>query len=151
MERTSKYLYGKYSEEQLKNALDALRDRGLLYSKASKDFGVPKSTIKDHFNGQSVQGKKAGRACSIPEDIENNSVDKFIAATAAGLPLTKRQVLVKLGILVKNLGLKTQFKNGVPGDNCWRALKSRGPDLVIRKFESCPTNCMRRVNYAVVD
>ncbi|GFS04179.1 jerky protein [Elysia marginata] len=78
-------------------------------------------------------------------------MDKVIDAAAAGLPLTKRQLLVRVGILVKKLGLKTQFKKGIPGDDYRRALKSRRPDLMIRKPEGCATNRMRGMNPVVVD
>ena len=44
-------------------------------------------------------------------------VDKAIAASEAGFPLTKRQFLMKVGTVVKKLGLNTQFKNGFPGDD----------------------------------
>ena len=82
--------------------------------------------------------KKAGRACNIPPKIENTIVDKMIKAAKAGFPITKSQFLLKVGAVVKRLGIKTQFKDGLPGKDYWYGLKKRRPDITIRVTQQPP-------------
>lgn len=64
-------------------------------------------------------------------------VKAILDCAMAGFPLMKRQVLLKVGRLSQQLNLKTQFKNGMPGENYWRYLKKRYPQLAIRSPECC--------------
>lgn len=48
------------------------------------------------------------------------------------------------------MNLKTAFKNDIPGDDFWRGVKARRPDLVVRTPEACNTNRMRGMNQVVV-
>lgn len=150
MGRTNKGRYNKYIQEALDNALKAVQ-AGMSTRTAAKEFGIPRSTLKDHANGKSKVGVKAGRKRCIPEEIENATIDKVIAVAQAGFPITKRQFLVKVGLLVKKMNLKTMFKDNVPGDDYWRCVKARRPDLVIRSPEGCNTNRMRGMNEEVVN
>ena len=100
MSARNKGLYGHYSQDSLHKALNAIK-RGASYGAASKDFGVPKSTLKDHAKGRSTLGKKAGCTTSIPIEIENKIVEKVMDAANAGFPWTKRQILIRVGLIVK--------------------------------------------------
>lgn len=88
---------------------------------------------------------------NIPLEIENAIVSKVISAANSGFPLTKQQFLLKVGSVVKKLGLKTQFKDGVPGKDYWLQLKKRRPDLVIRTPENCGSNRLKMMTREVVD
>ena len=44
---------------------------------------------------------RAETARSVPEETKNYTVDKVIAAAAASFPITKRQFLIKVGMVVK--------------------------------------------------
>ncbi|KAK7484106.1 hypothetical protein BaRGS_00024595 [Batillaria attramentaria] len=50
---------------------------------ASKQFAVPKSTLRDHAKGSSTLGEKAGRQTSIPKEVEDEIVEKVKSASAA--------------------------------------------------------------------
>lgn len=100
MGRTNKGIYNKYSQEALAKAINAVNE-GISVRTAAKEFGVPRSTLKDHAKGKSKIGVKAGRKRCIPEEVENAVVDKVIAAAQAGFPITKRQFLIKVGLLAK--------------------------------------------------
>lgn len=75
MARTNKGKYNKYSETNLLNAINAVKE-GMSVRAAAKEFNVPRSTIMDHLSGRSQVGVKAGRKQSIPPEIENKMVDK---------------------------------------------------------------------------
>ena len=122
MPRKSQGKYLKYDRNTLENALQAIKERHMSIKGASKEFGVPRSTLTDHVHGRSNLAVRPGRKRSVPEEIENEIVDKAIAAAEAGFPLTKRTFLIKIGTIVKQLKLKTMFKNDTPGDDYWRCL-----------------------------
>ena len=150
MPRKAKGVYLKYDAATLQKALASVRD-GKFFGAASKEFGIPKSTLRDHMQGRSSVEVRPGRKRSIPEELENQVVDKVIAAAQAGFPITKRQFLMKVGMLAKKMKLNTMFKNDVPGDDYWRCLKARRPDLVIRTAESCGINRMKGTTRTVVN
>lgn len=109
----------RYTDYQLSQALEAL-SQGLTYREASSKFDVPLATLSDKKKEKYSLPK--GRQTSIPKDIEEAVVKAVLDCATAGFPLTKRQVLLKVGRLSQQLNLRTQFKNGMPGDKYWRYL-----------------------------
>ena len=105
----------------------------------------------DHVAGHSSLDRRAGRARNIPVTIETAVVDKVIAEARTGFPLTKRQFLLKVGALVKSLGLKTQLKDGIPGKDYWQRIKKRHPDLVIRTPQNCASNHLHMMTRTVIN
>ncbi|XP_062566558.1 uncharacterized protein LOC134228881 [Saccostrea cucullata] len=120
----------------------------MSYGKAAKTYMVPKTTIVDHVTGKSQIGKKAGRKSTIPIQVENSIVEKILAAAERGFGVTKKQLIIKVARLAKLKGIT--FKNGVPGDDWWRAFKYRHPEIVIRRPEQLSTTRSRMLNKAVV-
>ncbi|KAL8586358.1 hypothetical protein ACOMHN_022973 [Nucella lapillus] len=85
-----------YSVSALQQALNAIKEEKLSFRVAAAKFGIPSTTLKDHSSGRSHICAKAGRKRSVPLAVENEIVDKAIAAAKAGCPMTKRQVLVNI-------------------------------------------------------
>ena len=78
-------------------------------------------------------------------------MDKVIKAGKSGFPITKSQFLLKVGTVVNRFGLKTQFKNGVPGKDNWYGLKNRQPDIAIGVTQNCPRNRLMMMTRPVVN
>lgn len=150
MVKTSKHIYNKYGREELAQAIEAVKN-GMSCAQAARQFSIPRKTLSDHVSGRSTLTRRAGRLRNIPEEVENAIVTKVIAAANAGFPLTKQQFLLKIGSVVAKLGLKTQFKDGIPGKDYWLQLKQRRPDLVIRTPENCGSNRLKMMTREVVD
>ena len=151
MGKTNVNKYNQYSREALEKAIKAVKEHGMTCSGAAKDFGVPRKTLSDHVSGRSTLTRKAGRECNIPIDIENAIVDKVIMAGRAGFPTTKSQFLLKVSTVVKRLGLKTQFKDDLPGKDYWYGLKKRRPDIAIRVAQNCPSNRLMMMTRPVIN
>ncbi|KAK3770498.1 hypothetical protein RRG08_049133 [Elysia crispata] len=149
--KPKKNVYNQYSREDLEKAIKGVKDGRETCLGASKSFGIPRKTLSDHVAGRSSLYRRAGRARNIPATVENAVVDTVIAAARAGFPLTKRQSLLKVGALVKSLGLKTQFKDAIPGKDYWQGTKKRRPDLVIRTPQICASNRLHVMTRTVIN
>lgn len=107
--------------------------------KAEQEFKVPKATIHDHVSGKVEAGARPGKPPAIPTEIEEQVVKSAMAAADMGFGISRAMLKAKTGQLVNRLKLKTPFKNGIPGNMWWRGLKSRFPEMVIRKPEKLST------------
>ena len=64
-----------------------------------------------------------GRPPTLPPHIEEKLVETTKKAAAMGFGLSKKQLFIKTGKVVKNLNLKTPFKRGLPGNDWFIGLK----------------------------
>ncbi|XP_041370288.1 uncharacterized protein LOC121384088 [Gigantopelta aegis] len=140
----------RYDRKNLDDAVTAVRTRLMGYKKASKVFGVPKTTIIDHVCGRYTSGSRPGRPPVLPPKIEEALIKKVIEAANKGFGISKKQLLLKVLRLCTSLKIKTPFKNGCPGDDWWQGLKMRHPELVLRKPEKLTTFRARMLNRPVV-
>ncbi|KAK3741120.1 hypothetical protein RRG08_042487 [Elysia crispata] len=133
---TSLKMPKRYTEKDISAALQAISD-GMIDRDASDKFKIPTTTLCDYKKNRSTIGVKAGRKTSIPDEVEKTIIDGVLTSARAGFPMTKTQVLNKVGQVVQLLKLSTQFKGGIPGDRYWRCLKTRFPQLSVRSPECC--------------
>ncbi|GFR61927.1 tigger transposable element-derived protein 6-like protein [Elysia marginata] len=138
-----------YTYEDLQWALQAVK-AGTAISAAARENNIPRITLHDYVLGKSSLGKQASRAPGIPADIEDQIVQKVVLAAETGFPITKMQLLSKVGRLVKRLNLRTQFKDGVPSNEYWRSLKKRYPQVTIQAPEACASKCLHMLNEVTV-
>ncbi|GFR96955.1 tigger transposable element-derived protein [Elysia marginata] len=96
-----------YTDEDLQRALQAVKADTAI-SAAARENNIPRITLHDYVHGKSSVGKRAGRAPGIPADIEDQIVQKVVFAAEAGFPITKMQLLSKVGRLVKRLNHRPQ-------------------------------------------
>ena len=67
-----------------------------------------------------------------------------------GFGLSRKQLLIKTGRIVKSLKLKTQFKKDVPGKEWFKGLKGRHPELTIKKPQKLSVTRAKALNREVV-
>ena len=72
MGKTNVNKYNQYSREALEKAIKAVKEHGMTYSGAAKDFGVPRKTLSDHVSGRSTLTRKAGRECNIETNLKSD-------------------------------------------------------------------------------
>jgi len=63
----------KYSEEQLRLALDDVTSKSLSLNKASVKYNIPKSTLSMKLSGKTPLVRKMG-PCSFLSDEEENRI-----------------------------------------------------------------------------
>lgn len=76
-----------------------------------------------------------GRPPTLPSSIEDNLVQATKKAADMGFGLSKRQFLAKAGRVVKQLRLKTSFRDGIPGKDWFLNLKKDTQKYPLKKTE----------------
>ena len=78
---------GNWTNAQLKAALDAITDDGMKVREASRTFGIPPTSLRDHLFGR-VQGRKRGAKTVLKEDEEKKLLEYLFKMQDLGHPLT---------------------------------------------------------------
>ena len=132
---SKKKKYGDYTEDALKNALDAIHG-GMSIREASSEFNIPKSTIHRKFKG--LQMKPIGRPPGLSPEEEKSFVHHLIAVAEWGFPFSNLdlRLMVKAYLDKANRRVK-QFKNNIPGEDWARSfLKRHSKELSRRECQN---------------
>ena len=83
---------GQWKQSNMQLAIDTIKNKEMGFLKASKTFGVPKTTLHRHLKGDNkyaLNGKKhVGRQVDLPKDIEAQLVEHAIDLEARFYGLT---------------------------------------------------------------
>ena len=100
-----------YTAEQVKEAVTAVK-AGLSLRKASEEYGVPKSTIKDHL--VEGHGDTIGRPTVLTEEEEVLIVERVMLLGDWGFPMTPRDLCHFVKAYLDRRGEVTRFKDNLP-------------------------------------
>ncbi|XP_052278809.1 uncharacterized protein LOC127877190 [Dreissena polymorpha] len=123
----------------------------MSYRKACSKFGVPVMTIQNRISGKVDELAHAGRPTVIPAEVEVELVEKIKRAANMGFGITRRMLLVKIGRIVRKLGIKSPFRNGVPGKDWIAGFLKRHPDVSLRTPQALSTCRARMLNETVTN
>ena len=87
-----------------------------------------------------------GRTPALPPAIEEKLVETTKKAASMGFGLSKKQLLIKTGKVVKNLKLKTPFKKGIPGKDWYIGLQGRHPELALKRPQKLSVTRAKAMN-----
>ena len=119
----------KYTVEQKYAVLEALKTASL--SKVSRDFGIPRMTIKRWIdNPKIVLG--SGNTTELTPREEELLAEAINYCSSFGFPQTREKVKDIIQNYVSCIGKRTAFKDGRPGSD-W-----------VRGFEKCHRAAFRR-------
>ena len=144
-------IYGGYSSKELEMAVSCVKSSTMSLRQAAIKFNIPRSTLSDHVIGKISSGSKAGHPPALPPKVEEEICNKAAQAAQLGFGMSRRQVLLRTGRLVRQMQLPTPFKDGIPGNTWWAGMKRRHPDLTIRKPEKLSTSRSQMMCHDVVD
>lgn len=126
----------KYSQDELNNALNAIRADRITVKRASILYNIPRTTLRDHLKGRrGIKSKSFGRSTDISFQEEKKIADGIKAMEKWGFGLSRAEVLEKVGEYVRLNKQKTRFKDGKPGEDWFIGFKSRHR-LSIKKPQS---------------
>jgi len=120
-----------YSKEALQAALTGIKN-GLSYTKASYQFGIPKTTLIDKMHKKYNENATPGAPTILTAEEEAHIVNWILHLGAAGFPVTKTQLLESVSILVNELKRPNPFKNGMPGRHWYEGFLNRHPEVCHR-------------------
>ncbi|GAB0095060.1 hypothetical protein DMENIID0001_103910 [Sergentomyia squamirostris] len=115
-----------YSVQALKNALEAVRN-GVNVKKASRDFCVPASTLRDKLSGRTQECKFEAKGVLSAEEEEN-----VIKRAEMGYPVTKDELKDSVAIFMKLEKRRNPFKKNRPGRVWMKAFLRRNPNVAKR-------------------
>lgn len=116
----------EYSKQQLEDAISAVRAKQMTIYRASKHYRIPQATLFKRIKGlRGVKSLTMGRSPAIPLEIEAKMAACIKTMERWGFGLSKKEILLSIGQYVKENGLKTPFKNSVPGDDYFANFKRR--------------------------
>ena len=147
----NKRSYRRYSEEDLKEALNAVRSGTMSQRQAAKHFNVGQATISDHIRGRVSEGSKPGRKPVLPIEVENKIVEKTLSAAQCGFGFSRQLLAAKVCNVTKKLKIKTPFRNGIPGYDWWKGFKDRHPEVSLRTPEAQTDSRSKLLNPQIVN
>ena len=140
----------KYTSEALQDAKNAIQEKKMSIRKAAEVFGVPKSTLSDASKSK-YKSNKMGRNTTLDTDIENLLVTSMIslASWGFGLELLDLQIIIR-DYLIQS-GIKTIFKNSMPGRMWFSLFRKRHPEITVRVAQNFPLNRAEAMSPKVIN
>ena len=80
-----------YTEDEVNQALDSIAN-GKSTRQASKEYGIPRSTLQDRLQGSQSRATVASSQQKLSQTQENHLVQWIQVQAALGLPPTHRQI-----------------------------------------------------------
>ena len=84
--------YQSWSELNMREALSAVEEQGMTVAKASRLFGVPRTTLNDHKLGKVYLGARSGTQTMLSTCEELDLVEFLFHYTNMGYPRTRKEV-----------------------------------------------------------
>ena len=105
----------KYSGEDLKLAVRDVRRKNVAIQRASKMYGVPRSTLRRHV----LSDVEQGRPCVLSAGLLNKVIIAAVlyAKTPREVREAAHSVAVKSGVLTLNLGERTKLLGMIGGSD----------------------------------
>ena len=121
---------GGWSQDDLEKALALIKGHHASFHEASQAYGIPKSTLYDHYSGKSNQSKH-GPTPYLTECEEQELVDWAVEMGRIGYGRTREQVSMMMKKLLDKDGRQNPFVDNRPGKDWWYAFLRRHPELAL--------------------
>lgn len=122
---SSRGVYQKWTNIGMREALDAVKQRGVSVSKASCMYGIPRSTLNDHLQGRVLPGAKAGAPTLLTIRQEEELVKFLVRCAELGIAKTKNEVINLASRILHTNGDQKSLTEG-----WWRRFISRHHDAL---------------------
>ena len=131
-----------YGTEKLVKALESLSE-GRTVSSVSREYGVPRRTLKRHRNAKVVQplAVKMGRYDTVfPPSLEQELKEHILVMESCLYGLTTKDVRKLAFDLAERTKIKHPFTDGMAGVDWLRGFMNRNKDISLRKPEGTSLN-----------
>lgn len=125
----------KYSSEDVYNALKEV-DEGASIAASARKFGVPRSTLSEKRSGRHPIECRMGPETVLTQDEENLLEEWIFYVSDVGFPVSKRQLLDSVQMILNKSKRKTVFTNNRPGRKWYAAFRQRYPKVVEKESQN---------------
>lgn len=127
----------RYNEEDLVNAVNDVLNQNKTYRQAQQHYNVPIAVIFNRIKGRKnpMTTLSAGRRPALPSDVEATIANCLIARARMGWPSDEKELCALVGEYVISKGIKTPFKDNLPGHDWYLGFMKRHSNLSFKKPE----------------
>lgn len=132
--KAKKYERFCYTEEALQDAVASVKDNNLSINKASRRYGIPKTTLLKKVNGAPLERRMGPQTVLFPHEEER--IKNWILSKAQlGFPMHPEEVKNAVQKILKETKRPNPFTDDRPGRK-WMNLFLKGhPDIVLKNAE----------------
>ncbi|XP_065896174.1 uncharacterized protein [Dysidea avara] len=134
----------QWTNEQMKNAMEAVETTTCGVNEAARVYGVPATTLKDRVSGRVKHGTKSGPPKYLSDDEEKELADFLKESSEVGFGKTRRDILNIAESYAKQKGVLRKESGITQG--WWRSFRDRQGDLSLRKGDNTAHVRMDAVN-----
>ena len=125
--------YREVYNEQVQEAADAVRN-GMSWKQASKNFGVPRTTLKFR-QSETFTKEKPAPAPVLGYDGEKNIVNWIKECHLKGFPVRNEDIQASVKKFLDQSKLKNPFHNNIPGNGWYKSFLIRNSAISERQPE----------------
>ena len=123
-----------WSHNDLDKALSLVREENVSIRTAALTYGIPKSTLHDHYTGK-VKGNKRGPSTVLSDAEELKLAEWAMDMANIGYGRTREQVSEMVKRLLDEDGRPNPFVDNYPGRDWWYGFLRRHPQISLRSPE----------------
>ena len=121
-----------WTKKAQENCMSAVNRHVLSEREASKRFGIPRRTLRNHLKTGSGE-KRMDQKLLLSTEIEQKLIQRIFRYADIGLPLTSKMIQHYVFEYVDKNGLEHPFTTNEAGEKWFRLLMQRWPELRRRK------------------
>ena len=122
---------GSWTDETLHAAMDKITDEGMKLKVATKIFGIPSSSLRDHLYGRTTC-RQRGTKPTLKTQEEKKLVDYVFKMQVLGHPLTPLELRLKVAIATQTREMPWSA-SGLPRTGWLRRFRNRHPEIASRR------------------
>jgi hypothetical protein len=135
MSNKKQYIRFRYSEDQLRLAIDEIRSGKISQNAASKKYGIPKATLNNKIRNIVPLERKMGPPPILSETEERRLEDWIIAKAKLGFPMHHDEVQLAVQNILKASHRENLFHDDKPGRKWLKLFLRRRPSIAKRNTE----------------
>lgn len=142
----------KWSHDSLKNALECVKNGTMGINEAARNFGIPKTTLKDRIRKSDAITSRLGPSSYLGEEAEMKLVNHIKKLQQYGFAPDRESVRIWAFKLAEQMKLKQRFnmEKGKAGYDWLCSFIRRHPDISVRKAEGISINRATGMNRETV-
>lgn len=127
-ESSRPHKYRAWTESSMREALAALNNKRMNILEAAIRYGIPRTTLSDHYHGNVLPGAKSGAPTMFSAQEEKELVDFMLHAARVGYPKTRKEVLEIVSNMMQKRGKTAAVTHG-----WWNRFTCRHPEIGLRQ------------------